>query len=145
MPKATNTSTTSRRSALGVGLAAIAAGLAVPALASTKPDDVGLVALAKTLAEQKHIVDAIQAEDKLLPPVITPASRDQERRLDLAMDDWMATAELIAEMPARSMAGLRVKAGDVEMMFSCFSDGGELWDVLARSLARDLLEGSVEA
>jgi hypothetical protein len=75
----------------------------------------------KTMTEQKSIVDAIQAEGKSLPPGATAASEDQERRLDLALDDWKATAEQMVDTPAQSQAGLRAKAEGVEMLAAYFS------------------------
>jgi hypothetical protein len=107
------------------------------------PDtDAELIALAKALAEQRDVADMIAAEAKTLPPLATAASKDQERRLDLAMDNWMATAEQMIDTPAKSLLGLRVKATAVGLLVACFSSGVvNVEDRLARSLALDLLEG----
>ena len=136
-----------RRSALhGIGLASIAAGLAVPALASAKPDDGDasdpLVRLMKTMTEQKSIADAIAAEK--LPPKVSEGSEDKERRLSFAMDNWLATAEQMVDTPAQSPAGLQAKAEGFELLFAYFSsdDFLNVEDRLALSLTRDLLGGS---
>jgi hypothetical protein len=150
MPKATHTPTTPTRRAVfrGVGLASIAAGLAAVTqshAAITSPSspnaDAELIALAKTLVKQKNVACMIEAEGKTLPPGATAASADQERRLDLAMDNWMATAEQMVDTPAKSLVGLRVKATAVGLLVAYFSSGVvNVEDRLARSLALDLLE-----
>jgi hypothetical protein len=138
-----HTAPTRRAVFRGAGLASIAAGLAaVPALAAPASEtdaDAELIALAKRLAEQRDVADRIAAEGKSLPPKASAASADQERRLDLALDDWMATAEQMVDTPAQSLLGLRAKAQGVELLVAYFSSFVNVEDRLARSIARDLL------
>jgi hypothetical protein len=62
MPKAKNTNTPKRRTARGFSAAEIAAGLATPAIASTRPADTDLIRLCVEIATNKARIEAVHPE-----------------------------------------------------------------------------------
>lgn len=157
MPTAVQSHTPpTRRSAIGFSLAAMAAGLTVPALASAaKPDpDAELIALARQLDPQWQATEVIAAEGKFLPRGITPQSIDQEERLSDAVDEFWSTMERIVDKPARTTAGVRAKAhaarrmverGTLDSLHVPQDEQLAAADIEARmmwSLAQDILRGS---
>jgi hypothetical protein len=143
MPKATITPNTSRRSALrGIGLTAIAAGLAVPALADTKSDDADaeLIRLCATFDRLE------QARLDLLDQI-----KDDDER-EIAMAPFHAQQEKIVPLiwatPARTMDGVRAKVRSwvlwaPELLEE--DDEGDWMDKWRIMILRDLLEGSAVA
>lgn len=151
----------SRRKPSSSASAAPAEGAAVAAPAangvplndglSRSSPDAGLRMLLVTLKQQNDIIAAIEDERHHLPQGITDASRDQERRLQQALDRCRKTLDRIITTPAATPAGLRVKAEAIRLATrgSAFSHGrgpleeiaehGGAWDRLALSLACDVL------
>ena len=77
--------------------------------------DAGLLALLVALERQNDLIAAIEEEGRQLPKGITHASRDQERRLERAMDRHAETVDRIIATPASTLAGLRAKAKALEL------------------------------
>ena len=148
---------TTRRAALRSGVAALAAGLAAPAVATVPERDAELQSLVATLNRQWDVTEVIADEGNRLPPGITPQSRDQEHRLDEALSDWWETADQIAATPARSPIGLRAKAEAMQKILACMTftersrtkleqlADADINERMAWSLAADLLAGSAVA
>ena len=144
---------------LAAGAAFVTAARAAPAAGAVATgDDAELVRLQCALAAQREVVDRILAEDRL-PDGITPASRDHERRLDDACVAWEEILEDITDTPARTAAGMRIKAAVMSTVlthFVCYHNDQDLDDIatgevggiedrLALSIARDLLDGEALA
>ncbi len=142
----------SRRALFAGGTAALLAA-AVTTAAHSAPVETGADAeLIKSLARFRQNSDAIAAiEAERLPPGITDASRDQERRLAEALDARIDTIESIIITPALTPAGMQGKAealGLVVLQYPYEDEGVTLAEVaengddrnrLALSLARDVL------
>lgn len=151
MPKATEHHTASRRALLAAVASAPIAALPALALASDANPDAKLLAHCRAALRQNAIVQAIVDEGRLLPPGITPASRDQEVWLEDAMDIESDLFEEVIETPAVTPEGRRAKADCLRIAFiRCVCDGrrptidtidddGEWHERLAWSLARDVL------
>lgn len=93
---------TTRRSALrGISLATITAGLALPALASTKPDDGADAELIRLCAEASGCEDLLRKID---------AHGTADEKCNAATDDWDRVFRQIAETRATTMDGMRAKA-----------------------------------
>jgi hypothetical protein len=99
---ATKTSTTpTRRSVLrNISLTAIAAGLAVPALASAAPDDAD-AALIRLCAQASDCEDLLRKID---------GHGTSEEKCNAATDDWDRVFRRIAETRATTTDGIRAKA-----------------------------------
>jgi len=118
--------------------------------------DAELLALLVTLNQQHDIVSAIEAEKHHLPAGITDASRDQERRLEQALDRRTETLDCVIAAQASTPDGLRGKAGALCLVaLGCaYSQEGQAleeiayyggaWN-LALSLACDVLTWSIGA
>lgn len=121
------------------------------------PDDAELVALLAQLHQDHAKIAAIEAEGDHLPDGITDASRDQERRLEDALDQREETWNRIIATPARTPAGMRAKAealGMVVQFYAYAHEGDTLEEIatsgdarnrMALSLARDVLAGEAVA
>ena len=72
--------------------------------------DAELLRLHLALAAQGEELARIMAEGDDLPSGFTPASEDQERRLDEANDAWWSLFDEITAIPAQGLAGQRAKA-----------------------------------
>ena len=72
--------------------------------------DAELLRLHLALAAQGEELARIMAEGDDLPSGFTPASEDQERRLDEANDAWWSLFDEITAIPAQGVAGQRAKA-----------------------------------
>jgi len=147
------------RGALGrsVAVAAQAAKSAslYDAMSQSGPD-AELLALLVTLNQQHEIIAAIEAEKHQLPAGITHASRDQERRLDQALDSRTETLDCVIAARAATPDGLCGKAAALCLVaLGCaYSREGEAlkeiayyggaWN-LALSLACDVLTWSIGA
>jgi len=113
--------------------------------------DAELLVLLVALEQRNNAIAAIEEEGRMLPEGITDAGRDQERRLQHALDRHAETLDRIITTPASTPAGLRVKAKALELATFgdlLSDDGGTLeviaqdgggCDRLALSLARDVL------
>jgi hypothetical protein len=157
MSQAVPTHTPTRRSALGFSIAALAAGLTVPALANAANPDAKLVDLLKTMERQWGVTEVIAEEMHHQPPGITAQSRESERQMGNAMDDWWDTVEQIIDTPAHSAIGIRAKARAMQRMMECMTfdernrtNAEQLLDAdpndrMAWSLATDILAGSASA
>jgi hypothetical protein len=125
----------------------------VLAVGATPNADATLLDLVKALAQHEAATHVIAAEQKSLPSGITPASDDADQRMDDALDAWFRTVEQITNTPARTPQGLRAKADALRMVLTCLVcdwgndlgaiEDAETEDMLAWSLVRDLLGGSV--
>jgi hypothetical protein len=124
-------------------------GAAAPMQAAAQSSDAKLLAAFATLQRHHDLIEAIVAEESA-GSGITPESKDQEARLTAALDDWHVTANEIADIPARTAAGLRAKAEAVRqtmLRHICINVGdtldaveGEDLEVrIGWSLARDVL------
>lgn len=103
------------------------------------------------LKQQNDVLAAIEEEGHRLPKGITDASRDQERRLEQALDRRSETLDGIITTPACTPSGLRAKAEALELVALGYAGSqesvtlaqighyGGAWDRLALSLARDML------
>jgi hypothetical protein len=142
----------SRRSLFGVGASLLLAGAAIATAAHGAQDaDAELVRLHQALVAQCDLIDRIEAEG--VGADITAASKDQERRLDEAMDRWWVLAEAIVGIPAHTAAGLAAKAATakiaLERVVICginqtvadieSRETGEIEHRLLWSIAKDLL------
>ncbi len=148
---------TSRRHLLAGASAALVAGAALSAAKaaaaanSQSGDDAELLALVAQLHREHAALDAIEEEGDHLPPGITPASRDQERRMEAALDAREATWDAIATTAARTPAGMQAKAEALRsaVVFYAYSSSGETAEEIAEhgdtperlalALVRDLL------
>jgi hypothetical protein len=98
---ATQTPTTpTRRSAIGFSLAALAAGLTVPVLASATEPDAELIALAATLRANNAVIRRLEA----MPEEHPDGTYDP---LDKCRHDGI---ERSGDLTATTLAGLRAKA-----------------------------------
>jgi hypothetical protein len=101
MPTATNTHTTpTRRSAIGISLAAFAAGLTVPKLASAAEPDAELIALAAAIRANNATIRRLEAMPEEHPD-------DVYEPLDKVRFD---TIDRSGDLTATTLAGLRAKA-----------------------------------
>jgi len=120
---------TSASVALAVGAAITSPAAKDASLSDTcsqSNPDAGLLALLVALERQNDLIAAIEEEGRQLPKGITHASRDQERRLERAMDRHAETVDRIIATPASTLAGLRAKAKALELATfdTVFSDDG---------------------
>jgi hypothetical protein len=140
MPTATTSNTTpTRRSAIGFSLAAFAAALAVPAVASTPEPDAELIALAATLRANNAAIRRLEAMAEYHPD-------DAYDQLDKVRFDAIARS---GDLTATTLAGLRAKAAIYleEIDLTEKAAGFDSTEYLAYTLAKDLAEfaGSVVA
>lgn len=144
----------SRRAILASTAAALLAGGAVTTLPSA--DDSALLHLLHQHRRADALVAAIAEEGHRLPDGITPASKDQERRLAEAMDAREDMWERFAATPAKTSAGMQAKAealGAALLLYTYapartlddLAETGELHERLALSLARDVMAGRAVA
>jgi hypothetical protein len=157
MPVATQTPTTpTRRSAIGFSLAALAAGLTVPVLASASPTegissidtlgtDAELIALVDRImangAESNRISDEIDRMPAARPADWQARDRRYKREIYPLTDaNWQLRMEL-AMMRATTLEGFRAKARIVQEYNNCAPGFAESHqdDAMAWSLANDLL------
>jgi hypothetical protein len=132
MPTATQIPTTpTRRSAIGFSLAAFAAGLTVPVLASAAESDAKLIAFAATLRENNATIRALQALEACHPDgTYVP--------LDKCRHEAIAES---CDLTATTMAGLRAKAAMIldELDLTQSIDDLDNMEYLNYSRARDLI------
>lgn len=128
MPMATNTHTTTRRSALrGFSLAALTAGLSVPAVAAPDAD-----------AELTRLGAAFTHLD-----LYTQAADCDEAAFDATHRRWWETVERAQTIPATTPEGCRIKATMLAAVIrDCMVDGWPAGDT-AFALARDLARGGL--
>jgi hypothetical protein len=137
---------TTRRAALRSGVAALAAGLAAPAIASVTavaPDaDAELIAAVADMAA----AHAWNADHAALPANQTDDAEDER-----VQDAWWEAADRIEALPATTPAGMRAKASAMRMAIErsvihpCRPiSEGEYHERLAYGLAADIL-GSAAA
>jgi hypothetical protein len=120
MPTATQTPTTpTRRTAIGFSVAAFAAGLTVPALASAAEPDAELIARVDQMHREWTVTENIAAIQAQLPEGITDQSKAAEERMSLALDDWNASTDAIFAMEPRTLAGLAAKARALQHYIRC--------------------------
>lgn len=143
----------SRRNLLAGASAALVAGaaIAMQTKGATTGADAELTRLSSILRQQVLAVDAVAEEGDRLPDGITAASREQERRLDEAIDARNETVRRIIETPATGPEGMRVKAEALAALVVEYADSyegstvseiaeeGKLPTRVALSLARDVL------
>ena len=150
---------TDTRGALALSAAVTSRGAKSAALneaMSESGPDADLLALLVTLNQQHEIIADIEAEKHHLPAGITDASRDQERRLEHAMDRRTETLHCVIAAQASTPDGLRGKAGAlclVALGCAVSHEGealeeiayyGDAWN-LALSLACDVLTWDISA
>lgn len=146
MPTATQPHTTpTRRSAIGFSLAAMAAGLTVPALAKAADPDAELIALADRILANGAESHRISDEIDLMPAARPEDSQARDRRYEreirpLVAANWNMRMRL-AETRATTMDGFRAKARIVQEYNNCAPGYAESHqdDAMAWSLANDLL------
>jgi len=134
-----------------------AKGASLNDVMSPSDPDANLLALKATLNRQHEIIAAIEEEGRQLPKRITDASRDQERRLEQALDRRTETLNCVVAARASTPDGLRVKAEAlvlVALRYKWSQEGKALEEVaryggtrdhLALSLACDVLTWSIGA
>ena len=141
---------TTRRGALRSGgmLAALAgAGLLPRALGAPAPSRPTIRELHAALVAANAVARAVEAEDDSVDP------DGHEQRMDAACDAWWEVAWQLPATPARDQAELQMKADALRIVLEftvCIdvgqtiadlerTDGVEIENVLAWSLARDVL------
>jgi hypothetical protein len=140
-------SITTRRNALRLGAATVAT-IITPAFAAPRPSSITKLHAALVAACREQ--DRVGATGDSLPPGITAESLAYSDRMDVACDAWWKVAKQLPHAPARTPAELRLKADALRIVLEqtvCVDIGqtiddlpecGEIEDVLAWSLARDI-------
>jgi len=104
------------------------------------------LALRVTVNRQHEIITTIEEEGRQLPKRVTDASRDQERRLEQALDRCAEPLDCVVAARASTPDGLRVKAEAfvlVALRYAWSQEGKALEDVARHGGARDHLAMSL--
>jgi hypothetical protein len=143
--------------AAGAERAAVTSRAALNDVMARASRDAELLALLVALRQQHDIIANIEAEGHHLPAGITDVSRDQERRLEQALDRCSETLDCVIATQAATPDGLRVKAEALGLVASGYAfpqeaetleelaELGSVWHRLALSLACDMLAWSIDA